>query len=430
MKSPQPEKRAERVRETPVCPWRPLDRRAFLRWSLVAGAGYASGIWAGAAGSKEAGETVDSASPSRTPPRAPVAIALCKTYRYREVRDALARMFDQLGGLGRLVRGKSVVVKVNLVNTSKEDVGGVPLWLTVTVHPIVAMALGELLVRNGARRVTFCDQLPFRCSDEEAFAGYGFDWKRFNEVGEGRIRFLNTRNRHPFQDYAIVRVPDGGDVARLWEVNRIYAEADVLVSLGKLKEHVSGGITAGMKNLFGIPPSSLYGDDLKDGPDENAIGYRNRTMHTGERQPFTSVPSFTGRTVLGDHGINVPRFIVDLNMAFPISLVVLDAISVIQTAEGWWLGSMVTVTRPGLLIAGLNPVCTDAVAAAVMGFDPDAPHRTWPFVNGLNYLRLARQRGLGENRLRYIEVVGEPLERAQFGFHPTYRRINPERRSA
>ena len=29
----------------------------------------------------------------------------------------------------------------------------------------------------------------------------------------------------------------------------------------------------------------------------------------------------------------------------------------------------------GLLIAGRNPVCTDAVATAVMGFDPDAPDR-------------------------------------------------------
>jgi uncharacterized protein (DUF362 family) len=145
-------------------------------------------------------------------------------------------------------------------------------------------------------------------------------------------------------------------------------------------------------------------------------------MHSCTRAPFTSVKSFTGRTVEGDHGYNVPRFIVDLATAFPIDLVVIDGISTIQTAEGWWNGSMATITRPGLLIAGRNPVCTDAVAAAVMGFEPDAPERTLPFVNGSNHLALARQRGLGENRLKELDVVGLELDQARFQFHPTYQR--------
>jgi uncharacterized protein (DUF362 family) len=131
--------------------------------------------------------------------------------------------------------------------------------------------------------------------------------------------------------------------------------------------------------------------------------------------------------VEGDHGYNVPRFIVDLASAFPIDLVVIDGISTIQTAEGWWLGSMVTVTRPGLLLAGRNPVCADAVAASVMGFDSDAADRTFPFVNGTNYLALARQKGLGENRIRRLEVGGIGLEAARFEFHPTYQRVQPAR---
>ena len=100
------------------------------------------------------------------------------------------------------------------------------------------------------------------------------------------------------------------------------------------------------------------------------------------------------------------------------------SISTIQTAEGWWLGSMVSVTRPGLLIAGRNAVCTDAVAAAVMGFNPDAPDRTHPFVNGTNYLALARRRGLGENRLEKLEVAGVDIASARFEFQPTYHRIH------
>ncbi|HOK79110.1 MAG TPA: DUF362 domain-containing protein [Verrucomicrobiota bacterium] len=388
-----------------------MTRREFL-----------AGIAAGAA-AVGSGASIASESDVRVP-RGTVSIGFCNRYEYRGVRSVLARMFSELGDVGGLVRGKHVTVKVNLVNTSQEDVGGVPVWLTVTVHPVVAMALGSLLVEFGARRVTFCDQLPFRELGEEAFAGYGYRLGEFQSAMDGRARFVNTRNRMPYGEYAWVKVPNG-ELAFAWEVNKTYVETDVLVSLAKLKNHVSAGVTGGMKNLFGVPPSSLYGDDLTDHPDEGAIGYRNATMHNCTRQPFTSGRSFTGRSVEGDHGYNVPRFIVDLAEAFPISLVVIDGISTIQTAEGWWNGSMVSVTRPGLLIAGRNAVSTDAVAASVMGFNPDAPDRTPPFSNGSNYLALARQRGLGENRIDRIEIAGASLDAARFEFHPTYRRKAP-----
>src|SRR5690606_18490038 len=167
--------------------------------------------------------------------------------------------------------------------------------------------------------------------------------------------FVNTRNRGPQRDYAWVKVPEG-ELSKGWVVNRAYVDTDVLVSLAKLKSHVSGGVTGGMKNLFGVPPSSLYGDDLKEEPDEAAMGYRSDTMHNCSRRPLTSVQSFTGGSLEGDHGFNVPRFIVDLPTGFPLDLVVIDGISTIQSAEGWWLGSMVHLTRPGLLLAGRNPV--------------------------------------------------------------------------
>jgi uncharacterized protein (DUF362 family) len=331
-------------------------------------------------------------------------------------------MFDEAGGVTKLVGRKHVAIKTNLVNSSAEDLAGVPLSLTVTVHPIVAMALGSLLVDYGARSVVFCEQLPFRSPDPEAFAGYGFRLDEFSQAMDGRVRFANTRNLGGFKSYAEVKVP-AGELATAWEVNRTYVETDVLVSLTKLKSHVSNGISCGMKNLFGVPPSSLYGDDLQDEPDENAVGYRNAAMHSCTRKPLTSATTFTGKSLEGDHGFNVPRFVVDLAAAFPPALVVIDGISTSQAAEGWWLGGMVTITRPGLLIAGRNPVCTDAVAAAVMGFNPEAPDRTWPFANGANHLALARRRGLGENRLSELEVVGASIDKARFEFQPTYRRI-------
>jgi hypothetical protein len=397
----------------PQCPGGILTRRDFLKGVAVA----AALPWVGAAGAAEVASDL-----AAVPPRAPTAIGLCRRYDFVEVRRALGGMLDEIE-VRRLVRRRHVTIKTNLVNTSAEDVAGVPLGLTVTVHPVVALALGSLLADYEARSVTYCDQLPFRASDREAFAGYGFKLDDFNGATEGRARFVNTRHRGAYRDYALVKVPGAGELATAWEVNRTYVETDVLMSLAKLKSHVSGGITGGMKNLFGVPPSSLYGDDVEGEPDENATGYRGATMHSCERLPLTSVTTFTGRSVRGDHGYNVPRFIVDLAAAFPIGLTVIDGISTIQTAEGWWNGSMVTITRPGLLLAGSNAVCTDAVAAAVMGFEPDAPDRTHPFANGTNHLALARRRGLGENRLKLLDVVGVKLDDARFEFHPTYQRV-------
>jgi len=288
----------------------------------------------------------------------------------------------------------------------------------------VALALGSLLVDYGARRINFCDQLPFKELGPEPFAGYGFDFALFSQEMDGKVRFVNTRNKGSHCEYSFVRVPGSGEIAGAWEVNPVYVETDVLVSLAKLKSHVAAGVSLGMKNLFGVPPSSLYGDDLVDHPDESAVGYRNATMHRCDRQPFTSVTTFTGQSVLGDHGYNVPCLIVDLNAAFPIDLVVIDGISAIQTAEGWWNGSMVSVCSPGLLIAGRNAVCTDSVATAIMGFDPDAPDRTHPFVNGINYLAMARRKGFGENRISELEIGGIGLKKARFEYMPTYQRMN------
>ena len=46
-----------------------------------------------------------------------------------------------------------------------------------------------------------------------------------------------------------------------FDFNHAYEDTDVLVSLAKLKNHATAGVTLSMKNLFGLPPNSLYGSD-------------------------------------------------------------------------------------------------------------------------------------------------------------------------
>jgi uncharacterized protein (DUF362 family) len=111
--------------------------------------------------------------------------------------------------------------------------------------------------------------------------------------------------------------------------------------------------------------------------------------------------------------------ILDLNRARPIHLAVIDGI---KTGEGGEVprGTFNPV-QPGMLIAGKNPVSTDAVATAAMGFDPtvEPPHA--PFLRGDNYLNLARELGMGTNRLDEIEVVGASIDDVRYEFKPSER---------
>ncbi len=69
-----------------------------------------------------------------------------------------------------------------------------------------------------------------------------------------------------------------------------------------------------------------------------------------------------------------------------------------------WGGEPVT---PGILIAGDNPVATDATAARFMGVDPEATRGTPPFLRADNHIRLASELGLGSTKSADIHLVGE-----------------------
>ena len=68
------------------------------------------------------------------------------------------------------------------------------------------------------------------------------------------------------------------------------------------------------------------------------------------------------------------------------------------------------VQKPGLLLAGRNPVCTDAVGTAVMGYDPmAASDRAVPRRQSSGH---GRRMGLGTNDPKEIEVLGLSVTQA------------------
>jgi uncharacterized protein (DUF362 family) len=278
-----------------------------------------------------------------------------------------------------------------------------------------------MLSEAGARRIRFVESAAVTIPVEQVFGAAGWDMASLRAVRG--VEFENTRNLGEGTRYARLAVPDGGRLFSSFEVNHSYAETDVFVSLCKMKEHATAaGITLSMKNLFGITPNSLYG---ADGQGENRLGYRGTIHGKGEgwKQLLPGEkPGFENEPV----GVRVPRTIVDQNLARPVHLAIVDGIRTIRGGEGWWNGG-ISPTAPGVIVAGWNPVSTDAVAAAVMGFDPRAPHFTAPFELRENHLLIAEQAGIGTADLSRIDVRGARISDVRTPFR-TARGWTPEAR--
>ncbi|HUL79307.1 MAG TPA: hypothetical protein VL691_18730, partial [Vicinamibacteria bacterium] len=89
---------------------------------------------------------------ARAAPAATVAVGKCDTYG-AELVPVLDHLFDSLGGLGRLVGGRTVAIKLNLTGPPTLRLGTRPAGLAHWVHPRVIGAVVHLMDRAGARRI-------------------------------------------------------------------------------------------------------------------------------------------------------------------------------------------------------------------------------------------------------------------------------------
>lgn len=356
---------------------------------------------------------------AQSAPVAPVAVARCESYRTGELKPRLETLFDQLGGLGRLVAGKTVTIKLNLTGSPALRFQGRPLGATHYTHPNVVGVVCGLLDAAGARRIRlaesgFATAMPL----EEYMLEAGWPLRSLQSAAQ-KIEMENTNSIGSGKRYVEFRVGGGGHMFRSFLLNEAYDETDVFVSLGKLKNHATCGVTLSLKNSFGITPSSIYGSDAgEDEPNENPTTGRG-PLHFGDRQPSTVAPAEIDPTSPRDSGYRVPRIVADLALARPIHLQVLDGVETMIGGEGPWIGpENLRLGAPKLLVAGLNPVCTDAVATALMGYDPRAERGVHPFRGCDNTMLMAEQHGIGAVDLSRIDLRGLTLEEARYPFEP------------
>jgi uncharacterized protein (DUF362 family) len=321
--------------------------------------------------------------PTELPPKARVAIGRAASYDRALIRQQVEAIFDDLGGIGDIVRsGSRVVIKTNLTggNNFQAPDGLLPTE-TYATHPEVVRAVGELARDAGAGELYIVEAVY----DDQSYPGWGYSEIAVNL----NATLIDLNQPDPYTDFVIAPVGDSYYFLENFICHRILIESDTFISVAKMKCHYNAGVTLSMKNLVGMLPYTYYRQNPSD--------WWRSALHSGDTKS------------------RLPRIILDLNRARPIHLGVVDGV---MTGEGP-RGSFRAV-QPGVLVAGKDPVATDAVSAAVMSFDPTVEPPAPPFLRGDNYLNLANDLGLGTNKLDAIDVVGSRIEDVKYKFEPAW----------
>lgn len=363
----------------------PMSRRRFLQTLGMAGAGLLATRCQGKV-LPPPGQEISQPSESQKESR--VAIARATTYDRKLIREHVETMLDGLGGLGDVIsNGDRVAIKTNLTGgTGVRPLAGVSAIESYITHPEIVRALGELARDAGAREILIVEAIY----DWGSYQLWGYE-----EVAESLdATLIDLNDTDPYTDFAKTPVPDGGRIYEQFTFNHVLEDVDVFMSVAKMKCHWCCGVTHTMKNLIGLVPAKHY---------RLSNQHNHRSAFHGPSDDYESA------------GTRLPRIILDLNQARPIHLGLIDGVKTTEAGEGPWIEGIAPV-EPGVLFAGKNPVATDAVATAAMGFDPAADSLVEPFVRSDNHLQMAYELGLGTNQLEDIEIVGASLDDVRHEF--------------
>lgn len=266
----------------------------------------------------------------------------------------------------KLDRAKTVVLKLNMMHNKPEYFEGRRREL---VDDSVCRAVLRLLRERTTARLIATDTNVYDASHDTP---EDFNYRYL--LDEFGVEYDDS-NQPPYGNYV---VPGGGSMFDRYTLTGALAKADEVVSVAKVKNHLFMGITLTTKNLFGLPPT---------------------------RPPEGRTRSYF------HHLIRLSYVLADLAMIARPCLNIIDGL-VGQRGREWG-----GVGRIGdTLIAGDNPIATDACGAHLMGHDPTTDWPTPPFLRDRNHLLIASQRGYGTVDLKKINFKSEmdvPL--ADFG---------------
>lgn len=263
------------------------------------------------------------------------------------IKDAL----DLINADKILAAHQVVVITANMVDNKSADSGTV-------VHPDLLRKVIRYVKQYNPSRIVVA-----------AGAGGAPTKRVFDEIGfskiikEEMVEFIDL-NFGPYTEIQLSskKVPST-------KINKLFEEADIHISFTPIKMHKEATVSLGIKNIaLSWPPSEIHG---------------------------------TPKTQLGIHE-DLHDFIYAMGEIFPIDITIL-------TGMNGMYGTGPSDGKPvhsDLIIAGTDPVATDAVGARVMGFLPQA----------VQYLFRLYRRGIGEADVKAMDMRGIPLVQAEETF--------------
>ncbi|MDR1133116.1 MAG: DUF362 domain-containing protein [Synergistaceae bacterium] len=269
----------------------------------------------------------------------------------------VAQAITNAGGLEGIVnKGDTVIIKPNL-SSSRGNLtypGNTDYRVVAeVVRQARALEAGRIIVAEGAVTGT-----PL--SDPT------IGLIRYNTI-EG-VEFLDL-NTVPIEECYYVSSPKKLTGEPIY-MPKIYVDADVVISVPKLKTNYAVGASLGLKNAFGAPPKPLVND--------------------GSAWKW------------GLHSRGIPNSIVEINLLRKPDFVVIDGI-VAGEGNGPTNNDPVDAR---IVFAGTDVMAVDTIGAYFMGFTPQK----------LPHLKLAAENGLGEYRMEQIQVVGANIHEIRMDF--------------
>ncbi|MCL2473046.1 MAG: DUF362 domain-containing protein [Treponema sp.] len=243
-----------------------------------------------------------------------VGIVRCSSYDPEEVFIAMKRAVELAGALD--VVGKTVLLKPNILSDAASE-------KAITTHPVVLEAAIRLVREMGAKRIL--------AGDSPGLQTPGFSGK-ISGLGEAAVK-----NGAEWVDFTKEKIDinyPGGKTVKKFTVTHVVREADIIISLPKLKTHQLMYFTGAMKNMFGLIPS---------------VAKSSFHVRFPGREAFASM-------------------IVDLNLAVKPAYALMDAVTGMEGAGP----SAGNKRHIGLVMASSNLLAMDAAASAIIGYPPGA----------------------------------------------------------
>lgn len=245
-----------------------------------------------------------------------VVIAKADSYS-APLEDVIRRGLTELGFGRATVKGKSVLLKPNLVEPSLEAPH-------INTHPLVVRAAAEVFRTWDAREVLIAE-------------GQGHCRDTYLVLEQSGLQDILDQESLSFIDLNHDSIFDVENRLNLTKLKKLHLpqtlrRADIIVSMPKLKTHHWAGVTLSMKNLFGIMPGICYG---------------------------------WPKNVLHIQGIE--QSILDINASVRTHLAIVDGI-IGMDGDGPIMGD----AKPaGVLVMGRNFPAVDATATRIMKLSPE-----------------------------------------------------------